>query len=102
MAMRTKMRQISIPAKRILLYIAILIMCGQIGLGILWGVKNFTAVPGFGDTTEYLELSDTFALDEYRPILFPAILRVVRTVASFLHIPYQTLLYLLQLPVQLL
>ena len=79
--------------------ISIFIMCGQIFLGFFWIFRNIAAVPDFGDTLEYLELSSTFAPDEYRPILFPVILRIVQDSASRMGLPYQTLLYILQLAV---
>lgn len=82
-----------------LMLISIFIMCGQIFLGFFWIFRNISAVPGFGDTLEYLELSSTFAPDEYRPILFPVILRIVQDSASRIGLPYQTLLYILQLAV---
>lgn len=76
-------------------------MIVQILIGILWACKNIGAVPGFGDTGEYLALSETFALDEYRPILFPLILRIILKISSFIHVPYQSILYLLQTAVNL-
>ena len=69
----------------------------QICLGSVWTLLNFRAVPGFGDTAEYLMLSETLYLDEYRPVLFPLILRVVQKAASAAGIPYQCLLYAMQL-----
>lgn len=85
-------------ALRIIFMILLLcVMFVQIVLGILWITKNLEVIPGFGDTTEYLELSQTFAPDEYRPILFPILLRLIQMAAAQLNIPYQTLLYVLQL-----
>lgn len=86
-------------AVRFFMLLAIIVMCGQILLSLYWIYKNIAAVPGFGDTIEYLELSETFAPDEYRPILFPVILRLVQNASSHIGLPYQTLLYILQLVV---
>lgn len=68
--------------RRVLLAVLALLMLIQIGLGIVWMARNFDTIPGFGDTTEYIELSKTFALDEYRPILYPLILRVARKLSG--------------------
>ena len=87
-------------ALRLIFMILLLcVMCAQIALGIFWITKNLGVIPGFGDTTEYLELSETFAPDEYRPILFPMLLRLSRMAAAQMNIPYQTLLYGIQLVV---
>lgn len=83
-------------AKRIILCLVLIIMLCQIGFGFAWMAGNISTVPGFGDTAEYLNLSDTFALDEYRPILYPLFLRVIRTAASAIGTEYQVLIFLSQ------
>ena len=82
---------------KVFLIAVCIIMYIQIVSGILWIVANIGNVPPFGDSDEYLELSRTFAPDEYRPILFPIILRMVQNAAAVINIPYQTLLYIIQL-----
>ena len=56
-----------------------LAMLAQIVLAVIWMAGNWNTVPSFGDTVEYIRLSETLALDEYRPILYPLLLRVART-----------------------
>ena len=68
----------------------------QIGFGILWMIRNVTTVPAFGDSKEYLQLSETMVLDEYRPVLYPLLLRGIRGLESVTSIPYQVLLYTIQ------
>ena len=89
-----------LPVRQILQKGCILLLClmmlVQIGLGFAWMAGNFGTVPGFGDTTEYLNLSDSFALDEYRPVLYPLFLRLVRVVSSALGWEYQYLVYVIQ------
>lgn len=76
--------------------LAAALMGGQILVGFWWMAQNITVIPAFGDSGEYLELSQTFALDEYRPILYPLILRVVCAVSRRVGIAYQIPLYLFQ------
>ena len=54
------------------------IMLVQIVFGMVWMIRNFDTVPCFGDTGEYLRLSESLVLDEYRPVLYPLILRGAR------------------------
>ena len=68
-------------------------MAVQILLGAAWALCNCRAVPEFGDTAEYLMLSETLYLDEYRPVLFPLLLRGIQRIASVCGLPYQCLLY---------
>jgi hypothetical protein len=68
----------------------------QIMFGILWMIRNFTAVPAFGDSKEYLELGKTMILDEYRPVLYPLLLRGIGWVESVTSIPLPVILYTMQ------
>jgi hypothetical protein len=65
--------------------------------------RNFSVIPKFGDTTEYLELSQTFKLDEYRPILYPLFLHIVLKIAHFYSVKhYEWFIYSIQTVVNLL
>lgn len=75
--------------------IAAVLMTGQIFEGIRWMCRNITAMPSFGDSTEYINLSQTLILDEYRPILYPLLLRVLLAVLPD-GAPFQIILYGLQ------
>lgn len=76
--------------------LAVLIMTVQILCGFLWMAVNLYQIPVFGDSTEYYNLSQTLQVDEYRPILYPLIIRAAETLCAHLPFPYQTLLYFWQ------
>ncbi len=77
--------------------IVIIILMGvQIAYGFHWMITNITGVPTFGDTTEYLQLSESLALDEYRPILYPLFLRHIIRLCKYLPFAYQSVVYLIQ------
>lgn len=73
-----------------------LLMLGQIVLGFAWMALNISAIPVFGNTPEYIALSNNLILDEYRPILFPLILHFVIKAGTLISFPYQSVLYVLQ------
>lgn len=85
----------SIPEKTVMLAAAAL-MGVQILMGILWMCRNITVIPIFGDSAEYLDLSHTMKLDEYRPVLYPLVLKVVQKIGSITGTPYQVWLYIAQ------
>lgn len=49
-----------------IMLVCVLAMFVQIGFGIVWMVYNINDMPGFGDSAEYINLSQSLALDEYR------------------------------------
>ena len=57
-----------------------LIMAVQIVFSFVWMIQNIDSLSGFGDTADYITLSETLALDEYRPILYPLFLRFIRSI----------------------
>lgn len=59
-----------------------LAMLAQIVMSVIWMAGSVNAVPGFGDTAEYVALSDSFMLDEYRPVLYPLLLRIARNISE--------------------
>lgn len=68
----------------------------QIVLGTVWMIRNIDHVLNFGDTVEYLELSKTLTPDEYRPIVYPLLLRGLSDVEAWTRIPMTYALYSLQ------
>jgi hypothetical protein len=68
----------------------------QVALGVLWWFGNLGMVPAYGDSVEYLELSQSLEVDGYRTLAFPLLLRVSSHVATWAGLPYQVPLYLLQ------
>ena len=65
---------------RILAFMVCLVMAVQVGIGLVWLVRNYNVEPAFGDIGEYLTMGETMVLDEYRPILFPLTLRVFKSI----------------------
>lgn len=82
------------PIRQILFLILGLIMTIQIVLGLSWMVVNLTNIPIFGDSTEYYQLSQTLQVDEYRPILYPLLIRIADRIAGHLPLEYQSLVYI--------
>lgn len=81
---------------KLLMFCLIIIMMIQICISFMWMKRSVGQIPSFGDTGEYLELSETLILDEYRPILYPLFLRVIIKFGDIIQISYYKLVYLLQ------
>lgn len=73
----------------------------QIVVSFIWIFNNITVIPQYGDTKEYLSLSNTLALDKFRTILYPLFLRAVIYVSAHLNFPYQTFVYISQMALSL-
>jgi hypothetical protein len=81
---------------RLFYYILVAVLAGQVLIGMVWIAKNFGHIPAYGDTPEYLQLSKTLALDQFRTILYPLFLRLTLRMAGVISVPYQVIVYLLQ------
>ena len=68
-------------------------------IGLCWFVANFTSIPEYGDTPEYIALSKTLTVDQYRGIAYPALLRVASATGDFVGVRFTTVLYLFQVAV---
>ena len=88
------MKKKNFNIRRLFLMILGLLMAVQIVLGFAWMAVNLTNIPIFGDSTEYLNLSQTLMVDEYRPLLYPLLIRIATKVANHLPLAYQTLAYI--------
>ena len=71
----------------------------QVCLGAVWWMADVTAIPEYGDTTEYLALSDTLEVDSFRTLFYPLLVRGAREAGGFLGVPWVSLLYAVQLAV---
>lgn len=69
----------------------------QIVMGALWVFFQFPHLQEWQSTFEYLEISESFVLDEYVGFLYPAFLRLFTELAKWTGIPFYMPLYLLQL-----
>ena len=79
---------------RLFLTLLGLLMAIQICFGFAWMVVNLANIPIFGDSTEYFNLSQTLMVDEYRPLLYPLLIRIAVKMANHLPLAYQTLAYI--------
>ncbi len=53
-----------------------------LALAAVWTATNLGRLPPYGDSNEYLELSRTLRVDEYRGLLYPLVLRAWDLVAD--------------------
>jgi hypothetical protein len=60
--------------KRITLLCVACLVASYVGVGIAWTWLDLGELPRYGDTGEYIELSQTLEVDQYRGILYPALL----------------------------
>ena len=88
------MNKKTISVRKLLLTILGLHMAVQIVLGFAWMAVNLSNIPIFGDSTEYYQLSQTLQVDEYRPLLYPLLIRIADNVSAHLPLEYQTLFYI--------
>lgn len=83
--------------KKIVTYLLISIMSIQIILGIIWVVGNFNTIQQFGESYEYVEISDTYVIDEYIGVLYPVLIQGTKLLEKITSIPFFMFLYVLQL-----
>ncbi|MGY4643129.1 hypothetical protein [Cellulomonas sp. URHB0016] len=74
----------------------------QVLLGLWWWCANLGSIPEYGDTPEYLVESVTFAIDGYRTLAYPLVLRAAMDVGDTLGIPWHPLVAGVQLVVSVL
>lgn len=86
----------------VLLALVALSLVANAAIGILWISRNINFIPIYGDTTEYFELSKTLIVDQYRGILYPAIVRIASDLSQITGLTTQALIYSLQLIVAIL
>lgn len=68
-------------------------MAVQIIFGLIWMIQNVNSVPGFGDTPEYIKLSESMKVDEYRTIFYPFLLKCSIALEHRLGIAYHYFMY---------
>lgn len=78
-----------------------ILMCIQIVIGIIFIVKNVGYMPQYGDSIEFLEISQTMELDSYRPFVYPITLNIARNIANLLHIDLTHITYFIQIVINL-
>ena len=79
--------------KKIIKFMLYVIMSVQIILSIIWMICNVNNIPSFGDSPEYINLSKTLVVDEYRTILYPALLNVAIKMENIVKIPFHIIMF---------
>lgn len=65
--------------KHLSLVLVLSLVCVTICVGFIWTLINLGDLPGYGDSSEYVQIASTMKVDRYRGILYPAVLSLVRT-----------------------
>ena len=76
-----------------------LLLCAiaiQLSLMATWMLFNLGADARFGDAKEYLSLSRSLSVDEYRPVGYPIIVACASWIGEQVHLPYFFFIYILQ------
>lgn len=82
---------------RTLKYIFYAVTLVQMTFGMIWMVKQFPHVQQWQSTLEYLEISQSFVLDEYVGFLYPAFLRLFLELEKLTGLPFFMAVYVVQL-----
>lgn len=72
-------------------------MAVQILIGIIWIVCNFPSGWTYPETEYYISVADSWVLDEYTGVLYPVLIKACQTVTGWLGLPFEGLLYLVQI-----
>lgn len=72
------------------------LMIVQIILAIIFIIKNINYIPGYGDTKEFLKISETLQIPSYRPFIYPYILNIVNKIANVVGINMTYIVYFIQ------
>ena len=75
-------------------------MAVQLGLMSAWMLFNLGGTPTFGDAREYLNLSRSLAVDEYRPVGYPVVVGCAVWLEGRIHLPHVFFIYIFQAAVQ--
>lgn len=85
-------------AEKMFLFIIVV----QVSLAAAWMLFNLGVPTSFGDTKDYLGLSRTFAVDEYRPVGYPVVIACSTWLEAHTRLPHEFFIYMLQLLVAIL
>lgn len=75
------------------------LMILQIIIGVIFIIKNVGYMPKYGDSVEFLEISQTMKLDSYRPFVYPLVLNISTNIANLLNINLTHIAYFIQLAI---
>ena len=89
---------LSLHGFRILIkYLVILFVSVNSFVGLVWVTKNISFIPLYGDTSEYLELSKSLIVDQYRGVLYPYFLNRSNFLAEATGLSLQHVIYIFQI-----
>lgn len=66
-------------------------------ISIIWTAANFGFIPQYGDTSEYVALSETLMVDQYRGILYPLLIHIAKNLESVTGFGYFKQIYVFQI-----
>ena len=69
----------------------------QMLLGAVWMIRQFPYLQNWQSSVEYLDISQTFVMDEYTGPVYPALLRIFTEIERLSGLPFYMPVYLLQL-----
>ena len=72
-------------------------MTVQILLGVVWILCNFPSGWTYPESEYYITVADSWVFDEYTGVLYPVLIKGSQMVMSFLGLPFEGLLYLVQI-----
>jgi len=65
--------------------------------GLAWLFLNFGTIPQYGDTGEYIALSRTLKVDQYRGVAYPALIRAAAIIGNRAGLSFSSILYVFQI-----
>lgn len=72
-------------------------MTVQILLGVVWILCNFPSGWTYPESEYYITVADSWVFDEYTGVLYPVLIKGCQVVMGFLGLPFEGLLYLVQI-----
>lgn len=77
------------------------LMLFQIIISIIFMIKNINYMPKYGDTKDFLELSQTLQLPSYRPFVYPVTLNITGKIAELFSLNITYITYFFQIIISL-
>ncbi len=72
-------------------------MIVQIVTGIIWIACNFPSRWSYPESEYYISVADSWVMDEYTGVLYPALIWVSRIIMGCFGLPFEVLIYFVQL-----
>lgn len=78
-----------------------LLMIIQIIIGVIFIIKNINYMPAYGDSKEFLEISQTMELDSFRPFIYPIMLKATTSISNLFGVSITSVTYTIQIIISL-